>query len=107
MLPYPRDLPLDDVRNIVDAIRTRNLQGQTPVLAKSVWVLVGYGLGQTVGEPGGPNVFSCNDPNCPHLSHDEVADSLELLLAPEGVVGVAIPWAAIIKWGLALLTQLI
>jgi hypothetical protein len=110
LTPYPSVLPIDDLKIIIDAIRTQKLQGETPLLAKSLWELVGFGLGQSLGEPGAPNGIQSCGPDCPCLTHDQVADYLADLAShhEKGVVGaLPIPWAAIIKWALPLLLQLI
>lgn len=110
MIPYPTDVPLNEIKDVISTIAARSFTANAKPFAKDVWTIAGYALDKTVGET--PVSFGSGAP----LTDEEVAVELKKVLdCCEGkVVGGAgttialsmIPWKAILHWALLELANL-
>jgi hypothetical protein len=48
---YPNEFPMEEVRETYAILRDGELSGRKAELVKNLWVIVGYGLGQGIGDP--------------------------------------------------------
>lgn len=100
VLPYPTDLPLDEIRTVIAIVTSKAFVERKEELAKSLWIIVGYGLGKIVKDPsvpGAPMALTLSDEEAL-----EVLKTLELSANPGATMGFQIP-EALIAWAVKLL----
>lgn len=103
MVSYPKDLPMAEVLELIQIIRGGKAKENVGVVAHRLWVLQGFAMKATLGDPTGdpdtaplfpfnvekPEGFCALDELEKHcLAHQDDA------VVTQGVV----PWGLIIKW---------
>ena len=126
MILYPTVFPVSEIQDVIHTITTGAFTSNQEAFAKDLWVISGYGLGQTIGEvppvpapvptptpTPAPKSFiaAAGAPNpVAEISDEEACDYLQQALDEHGKVGAAaaaIPWAQIIAWALPLILKLL
>jgi hypothetical protein len=109
MIPYPTELPVDEVKSVINSIKGGSIIDDKVQFAKAVWTLEGYALGRVFGEA--PSRFAQSGPPA---SDEQVVSYLESALehhenkVPGAVQAMPpIPWGTIAKWALQILITLI
>lgn len=102
MVRYPAELPTDAVIAVIAAIKSGSITTNVAPVAEDLWNLVGYALKSTFGETLPANAVSAVYEATPLASTNQILTHLESLL---GQAASAIPWTAVVKWGLTLLLQ--
>lgn len=111
MIPYPTQLPVDEIRTVIATIRSGNLSGDIVNFAKAVWEIEGYALAQTVGEM--PATFGAMaSTGHSSLTNEEAANELERIVQsaeqPEGTMqALNINWKKLASWAVQLLAILL
>ncbi len=95
--PYPPNFPMAEITEIIAAVRNPVPNPNVPVLIHDAWVIIGFGLGSTVG--GGPIVGPMLTGDLPTLL-EHAKDSHRLKQGTD-----AIPWKTIAQMLLALIAQ--
>ncbi len=99
MTTYPKDFPLAESIELVQLVRQQKVKEELPKFAKNVWVLQGYAMKATIGEPGAetPNVAL---PFAVKPSEFDAIAELEKLNAnvDDVTTQAIIPWTLVLKW---------
>lgn len=105
MTSYPETLPMAEVLELVQVIRGGKAKENVPLVAHRLWVLQGFAMKSTLGDPnGGPDTtplfpFSVQKPE--GFCALDVLEKHCKECQDEAVVvsqAVNVPWALIIKW---------
>lgn len=111
MIPYPTELPLDEIKDVIATIRTSTYSTNSRQFAKSVWTLAGFALLRIEGEI--QPIFGSTSTS---LSNEQAADELERLVTtaseqPGGQLVASalppLPWKRIASWALQILLGLV
>lgn len=98
VIPYPSEMPVDEVRTVIAIVMAKDFATRKEELAKSLWIIVGYGLGKTLKDPSVPSAPMAFQ----GLSDDDALETLQLLetsAQPGAPMAMQIPNSLII-WAL-------
>ncbi len=103
VIPYPSEMPIDEVRTVISIVAAKEFNTRKEELAKSLWIIVGYGLGKALKDPAVPGttmaVQSLTDETAL-----EVLDSIVRASEPGAPMAFQIP-TSLIVWALDLLAK--
>lgn len=95
---YPSELPLAEIRNVVQIVREQKIAEKKADFAYNLWIIQGYAMSRMVG-----------DPTISLISQAAEEDGLvvlEKLAADDVSAQGAINWVAVVKWALKMLLTL-
>jgi|APCry1669188970_1035186.scaffolds.fasta_scaffold70358_2 hypothetical protein len=98
---YPESLPLTEIKNILDIVKTGDIKGKVQDLMHNAWVLQGYLQKQMIGNPSNLLLAkqSSEDPVAVLENVINQADSSEL------VAQISVPWSIVLPWLLKLIAE--
>ena len=103
MTEYPVDFPLENIRDIVNIVRSGDIKSQASTLAFNIWVVQGYGQKTFIGAPDNPVSLL-------RVQKAESADGLcvlEQMLSDEPMPQASIPWDFVLDYLFDLLRDLL
>lgn len=112
MTAYPKDLPMAETLGLIQVIRSGKAKENVATVAHGLWVLQGYAMRTTLGDPtSGPDTaplfpFSAAKPAgfCAlDVLEKHCKDHQDDAVVTQG----AVPWDLIIKWALQELVVLL
>lgn len=99
MIPYPKDLPLNEIQAIVDMVRNNRVTSSRVAFAKDVWIVIGYILNESVGDQ------STALQSLMPISDETAVATLVHLHAMGKLPGSGIVWKQLLKWALQLVAS--
>ena len=98
---YPESLPLTEIKNVLDIVKTGDIKGRVQDLMHNAWVLQGYLQKQMIGNPSNLLLAkqSSEDPVAVLENVISQADSSEL------VAQISVPWSIVLPWLLKLIAE--
>lgn len=107
---YPSDFPLDQIKSIVDAVRSGEIGENLDQLAYDIWVVQGYAQSALLGDPttDGGGDGGGDDPGFVLMSapdKDAAIQALEALVSDDPTPQVDIPWDLILSFLFKLLEE--
>lgn len=88
---FPDQFPAEQIRTLIEIIRSREVINRRAELGYAAWTIQGYAMGQILGQPWvGDALFEALD--------DDVIPMLEGALAMEENAKGAINWVMVLAW---------
>lgn len=103
MTKYPDDFPLDNIREIVNIVRSGDIKSQSSVLAYNVWVVQGYGQKMLIGNPDEPISLA----RVQKVPDADALTILEKVLSDEPAPQASLPWDFLLSYLFDLLKELL
>ena len=98
---YPDSLPLTEIRNVLDIVKSGDIKGRVQDLMHDAWVLQGYLQKQMIGSPSNLLLArqSSEDPIAVLENAVVQAETNEL------TAQISVPWSIVLPWLLKLIAQ--
>jgi hypothetical protein len=100
---YPEQLPVNEIRFVVDAIRKNEVKTNAQEFGRSLWVVQGYAQRMIIGSPTPVKrdpIFGI------FASYDGLPDLEKCLETADYSTRASLPWNLILYWLLQLLMEL-
>ena len=101
MVSYPDQLPLDEIKSVINIVKSGTVKENLPTLFHDAWVIQGYAQRMLVGDPDNFSLASSEHLVAANQEKDPEAGfrQLQLLAEQDGTSAqAAIDWKEILEW---------